>query len=446
MHTKNLNSFNQESLASFLMEDIRPTEKNYKKSVNKKGINIGFEGESKKARKNKLPKINIEEIEDEEERSVHSNITLQSTTNSDISSLKSVISEEKSVLGKRKGCPLLEGCNSIENYRLLNYIHEGVYGSVYRAQDQLTGKIHAIKKVKLNLEKEGFPITSLREISLLQTLRHPNIINIKEVVMGKSLDEIFLVTEYAEHELRDLVQNYNFRFSIPEIKCLMKQLLEALAYLHGKDIVHRDLKTSNLLYTSKGLLKVCDFGLSRKMANTRRWYTPTVVTLGYRAPEILLGASSYTSKIDLWAAGCVLAELLLREPLFRAKGEMEQIDLIFRTFGTPTTTTWPGWKELKFASFFEGKTYTVNKLYEIFAGLSFGQGVRLSDNGIDLLEQLLTYDPSKRINATEALKHPWFSEEPLVTEVQDMPIFEATNEEPRESRKKLFTNEMKDRN
>jgi cell division cycle 2-like protein len=318
-----------------------------------------------------------------------------------------------------------------------------VYGAVYRAKDKFTGKVYAIKKVKLNSEKEGFPITSLREINLLKSMRHPNIINIEEVVMGKSFDQIFLVMEYAEHELRDLIQHYHCTFSLPEIKCLMKQLLEAVAYIHSKDIIHRDLKTSNLLYTKKGLLKVCDFGLSRKFMGSKRSYTPTVVTLTYRAPEVLLGCDTYTSAIDMWSVGCIFAELLLGAPLFRGKNEPEHIDLIFKTLGTPTTATWPSWKQLKFAKFFEGKNYNVNNLYEIFAGLSFGDGAFLSENGLELLEHLLTYDPSKRMTATEALRHPWFKEEPLPKEPEQMPVFPATNEIPRSLTKKLCVNNSK---
>lgn len=236
--------------------------------------------------------------------------------------------------------------------------------------------------------------------------------------MGKSLDQIFFVTEYAEHELRDLIQTYNYQFSITEIKSLMKQLLQALAYLHSKDI---------------GLLKVCDFGLSRRMAGSNQSLTPTVVTLTYRAPELLLGCKNYTSAIDMWSVGCIFAELLQGEPLFRARSEMELIDVIFRTLGTPTTTSWPGWKELKFSHLFEGHDCKVNTLCNVFAGFAFGdEDNMITDSGMDLLDQLLVYDPAKRITAAEALKHPWFAEEPLPKDPKYMPVFPATNEAPRQ--------------
>jgi len=125
--------------------------------------------------------------------------------------------------------------------------------------------------------------------------------------------------EYAEHELRNLIQNYHYQFNISEIKCLMRQLLQAVDYLHKQGIIHRDLKTSNLLYNEKGQLKVCDFGLSRQGTNGA--FTPTVVTLGYRAPEILLGSENYSSAIDMWSVGCIFAELLLGEPFFKDFGD-----------------------------------------------------------------------------------------------------------------------------
>ena len=435
-------SVNYEYLNSILVKkETKKTKKSRFSSPNTRGIHIGFEVESKKALYKKS-KVLSSKNSQEEDMSTLSPYTDKSTTVSDKSIKRLSITPEKSILGKRIAFPFMEGCNDIDNYSLLNYIHEGAYGAVYRARDNYTGKIHAIKKVKFLNEKEGFPITSLREINLLRSLNHENIINMKEVATSKNLEDIYLVMEYAEHEIRNLIQNYRYQFCMSEIKCLMKQLLKAVVYLHNQGIIHRDLKTSNLLYTEKGQLKVCDFGLSRKGTNGS--YTPTVVTLNYRAPELLLGSETYTSAIDMWSVGCIFAELLLGEPFLKARGEMEQIDLIFRTMGTPTTSGWPGWKQLKFAGFFEGRNYPVNRFYEIFAGLSFGGGVYLSDDGIDLLEQMLIYDPSKRITAEEALRHPWFQETPLAKNPEEMPVFPATNDMARDvAKKKLFINNNK---
>jgi len=345
--------------------------------------------------------------------------------------------ELASILGKRKLCPLVEGCNSIDNYERLNYIHEGVYGQVFRARDRITGEIFAIKKAKLTKEKEGFPITSIREINLLLGMKHPNIVNVKEVVTGSSLDHIFVVMEYVEHELKDLMEHTRYAFSTAEIKCLMKQLLQAIEYFQNHNIMHRDLKTSNLLYSNKGMLKVCDFGLARKFLGTKRSYTPVVVTLWYRAPEVLLGCDTYTPAIDIWSVGCIFAELILKEPLLRAQTEIEMIDVIFKTLGNPTSTTWPGWKELKYAKNLQPKNYAGSKLRDIFLkNPSIGESC-LTENGLDLLSRMLYYDPAKRITATEALKHPWFKEKPAPQEIELMPTFPARNDTSRETRKKI---------
>lgn len=165
---------------------------------------------------------------------------------------------------------------------------------VYRARDKVSGDIVAIKKLKLEKEKEGFPITALRELSTLIALRHPNIINVKEVVYGSSLDKIYVVMEYLDHELKSILEDKRLAFSHSEVKCLVRQILEGLAFMHSRWIFHRDLKTSNLLYGNDGVLKICDFGLARKFAHPLRPYTNLVVTLWYRAPELLLGTEIYS--------------------------------------------------------------------------------------------------------------------------------------------------------
>jgi len=263
-------------------------------------------------------------------------------------------------------------------------------------------------------------------------LKHPNIVNVREVVIGSTLDKIYVVMEYVEHELRDLMEHTDYQFKMSEIKCLMKQLLLAMEYLHSRNIVHRDLKTSNILYSNKGILKVCDFGLARKYVG-RKEYTPTVVTLWYRAPEVLLGNSKYDLAIDMWSVGCIFAELILREPLFMGQKEADQIDLIFKNLGTPTNGNWPGWKDLKNASYFTAKTYPGGKLKERFVN-KLGE-CPLNEQAMNLLEKMLFYDPSKRITAGEALKHPWFKESPPAQECDLMPTFPPMNEMPRELRK-----------
>lgn len=177
---------------------------------------------------------------------------------------------------------MLQGCRSVDEFERLNKIDEGTYGVVYRAKDKKTGEIVALKKVKMEKEKEGFPLTSLREINILLSFHHPSIVDVKEVVVGSSLDSIFMVMEYMEHDLKALMETMKQPFSQSEVKCLMLQLLEGVKYLHDNWVLHRDLKTSNLLLNNRGELKICDFGLARQYGSPLKPYTHLVVTLWYR--------------------------------------------------------------------------------------------------------------------------------------------------------------------
>ncbi|KAG6712623.1 hypothetical protein I3842_05G111500 [Carya illinoinensis] len=241
---------------------------------------------------------------------------------------------------------MLQGCRSVDEFERLNRIDEGTYGVVYRARDKKSGDIVALKKVKMEKEKEGFPLTSLREINILLSLHHSSIIDVKEVVVGSSLDSIFMVMEYMEHDLKGLMETMKQPFSQSEVKCLMLQLLEGVKYLHDNWVLHRDLKASNLLLNNRGELKICDFGLARQYGSPLKPYTHLVVTLWYRAPELLLGAKQYSTAIDMWSLGCIMAEFLSKEPLFNGKTEFDQLDKIFRILGTPNETIWPGFSKL----------------------------------------------------------------------------------------------------
>ena len=196
-------------------------------------------------------------------------------------------------------------CRSVELYEKLNRISEGTYGVVYRARSTETGAICALKKVKLDRERDGFPLTAIREINVLLSLRHPNIVDVSEVVVGPSLDSVFMVMEFGDHDLASVMrQRMRQPFTVAEVKTLLRSLLSGVAYLHDNWILHRDLKTSNILYTTPGDLKICDFGLARQYGSPLTPYTQMVVTLWYRAPELLLGA-----RVDGWwvdVQGCSL--------------------------------------------------------------------------------------------------------------------------------------------
>ncbi|XP_021084682.2 cyclin-dependent kinase 10 isoform X1 [Mesocricetus auratus] len=311
-------------------------------------------------------------------------------------------------------------CRSVKEFEKLNRIGEGTYGIVYRARDTQTDEIVALKKVRMDKEKDGIPISSLREITLLLRLRHPNIVELKEVVVGNHLESIFLVMGYCEQDLASLLENMPTPFSEAQVKCIMLQVLRGLQYLHRSFIIHRwaggrDLKVSNLLMTDKGCVKTADFGLARAYGVPVKPMTPKVVTLWYRAPELLLGTTTQTTSIDMWAVGCILAELLAHKPLLPGTSEIHQIDLIVQLLGTPSENIWPGFSKLPLAGQYSLRKQPYNNLKHKFPWLS--------EAGLRLLNFLFMYDPKKRATAGDCLESSYFKEKPLPCEPELMPTF-----------------------
>ncbi|KAI0223408.1 Cyclin-dependent kinase 11B, partial [Massospora cicadina] len=226
--------------------------------------------------------------------------------------------------------PHITGCRSISQYEKLNRIDEGTYGVVYRARDVATNEIVALKRLKILKDSEGFPVTSLREINTLLIAKHPNIVNVREIVVGQELNSIYIVMDFVEHDLKALMADMPTPFLQSEVKTIMLQLLSAVTLLHDHWIVHRDLKTSNLLLSNRGEIKVADFGLARKFGSPLGYMTQLVVTLWYRAPELLLGAKDYSTAIDMWSIGCIFGELINNEPLMPGQGEIDQLKRIFQ--------------------------------------------------------------------------------------------------------------------
>ena len=346
--------------------------------------------------------------------------------------------EENPIVSRphHRAIDMLQGCRSVDEFEKLNEINEGTYGVVSRARDKKTGELVALKRVKMEKERGGFPMTSLREINILLSIRHPSIVDVKEVVVGNSLDNIFMVMEYMEHDTKDLMETMKQPFSQSEAKCLMLQLFDGCKCLHDNWVLHRDLKTSNLLLNNRGEVKICDFGLARQYGDPLKEYTQEVVTLWYRAPELLLGARKYSTPIDMWSLGCIMAEFLAKEPLFPGKSPIDELDRIFKTLGTPNEKIWPDIVKLpgvrcKFTK------QPFNRLREKFPATAFAGKPALSVKGFDLLTRLLTYDPSRRITADEALNHEWFREDPLPKEKECMPTFPARSEQDWRMRRRM---------
>jgi len=319
----------------------------------------------------------------------------------------------------------------VTEFEKLNRIGEGTYGIVYRARDTADDRIVALKKVRMEKERDGIPVSSIREISLLFSLQHENIVQLESVAVGQQLESLFLVMGYCQYDLAGLLDHMSKPFLEEQVKCLMLQVLKGLEFMHSKYIAHRDLKVSNLLLTDEGVLKIADFGLARSFGTPRKPSTPKVVTLWYRAPEVLFGDRIHTTAMDLWSAGCVLSELLLHDPLFPARTELELIDKIIDTIGSPNETIWPGYSELPLVKGRSLRQQPYNNLKSKFPWWN-------SDAGFRLLNNMLAYCPEKRITAAAALKHQYFKESPLPSLNSEMPAFpnyKSRQNQP-ESRKK----------
>ena len=247
----------------------------------------------------------------------------------------------------------------MNDFQNMEKIGEGTYGVVYKALDRISQQYVALKKVRLDTEGEGVPSTALREISTLRELDHPNVLKILDVVQEN--DNLYMVFEHLDMDLKKHMEDFKSKakFSsaaggagdnqgLPEklSKSYLRQLLDGIAYCHDHRILHRDLKPQNLLIDSNGRIKMCDFGLARVFSLPMRNYTHEVVTLWYRAPEILLGSKSYNMAVDVWSLGLIFAEMLTSTALFPGDSEIDQLFRIFRTFGTPDETIWPGVSKL----------------------------------------------------------------------------------------------------
>lgn len=370
---------------------------------------------------------------------------------------------------------------TLAHYERYEQIGEGTYGQVYRARCKDTGRIVALKKMRIHHGGYwGMPLQFIREIKILKRLSHPNLLSMIEVVTSKGveyLDEddppqkntaslekadkitdaregfkgnLFLCLEYVPHDLTGIL-DIAYQFTEVQIKCIFRQLLDALAYMHEQKYVHRDIKSSNILLDSHFRVKLADFGLARSLEppileqmhdrnsssssyssqqQSQLELTNKVITLWYRPPEILVGATNYGTAVDVWSAGCILAELLLGKPLFTGKTELDQLNLVVEMMGTPSQDAWDflsKMKRVRTGSSVSGGNDNNGSTSSSMMNIDLAQPVPaklrekysnklpVSQPGITLnfLEKLLEWDPRKRSTAAHALQNRYFWSQPV---------------------------------
>jgi len=350
-------------------------------------------------------------------------------------------------------------CKESKDYDPIKIVGEGTFGVVYKATylKNEEKKIVALKKVKIsedkNLEEQGFPITALREILIMKGLDHKNIIKLEEILYtppnkdNKFRGSVYLVFQYMEHDFSGIRMS-GHTFSLSEIKYIFYEILNGINYLHKRKIIHRDIKSSNILINNKGEIKIGDYGLARRDSKkTNKRYTFKVVTICYRAPELLLGSRDYGPEIDIWSIGCVFCELLTGNILFKENNkEKDQLNKIFSICGTPDEKRWPGVTKLPLWGELSQLTNYKNCLRE-----NFKDNKLIDDVTFDLIQKLLQLNPKERITAEEALNHPFFKIEPKMSKPIKLPMDNElhefqTDKERKEYRKNLIDLKHKNNN
>ncbi|GAB5354192.1 hypothetical protein AAMO2058_000098500 [Amorphochlora amoebiformis] len=286
-------------------------------------------------------------------------------------------------------------------YDGLYKLGEGAYGLVVAGREVETRKKIAIKKITNFAEDLLDGMRILREIKLLQHLKHINIIRLIDIFGDyRKLDDIYLVFDRMETNMHDIIYSKN-KLTDEHVKYFVWQLLCGIKYMHSAGIIHRDLKPSNLLLNSDCDMKICDFGLSRgEVKGKDVEYTEYVVTRWYRAPEVMLSPGCYGQKMDVWSIGCIMAELLGRKPIFRGENYIEQMKLIFKQLGSPAE------EDLDFITNEQALKYV--KKMGVIKKIPWSETFpKASRESLDLLDKMLKFNPRKRISVEDALNHPY---------------------------------------
>lgn len=283
-------------------------------------------------------------------------------------------------------------------------VGSGTYGKVFKAIHVYTKNLAALKKIRMDGEKDGFPVTAVREIKLLQSLKHDNVVSLQEVMVENN--DCFMVFEYLSHDLTGLLNHPTFKLEHAHKKHLGRQLFEGLNYLHRRGVLHRDIKAANILVSNTGELKLADFGLARFYSKRGKPdYTNRVITIWYRSPELLLGETQYGPAVDIWSAACVMVEIFTRHAIFPGDGgEINQLDKIYNVLGTPTRSEWPGLVDMAWFELLRPTERKPNTFAEKYQD-------RVTPAAFELLQAMFLYDPSKRPTAGDVLEHPYFTTE-----------------------------------
>ncbi|KAK8545440.1 hypothetical protein V6N12_026274 [Hibiscus sabdariffa] len=307
-----------------------------------------------------------------------------------------------------------------DTFEKIDKIGSGTYSNVYKAKDMVTGKIVALKKVRFdNLEPESVKFMA-REILILRRLDHPNVVKLEGLVTSRMSCSLYLVFQYMAHDLAGLAASPTVKFTEPQVKCYMHQLLSGLQHCQNRGVLHRDIKGSNLLIDDGGVLRIADFGLATFFdPNRKHPMTSRVVTLWYRAPELLLGATDYGVGVDLWSAGCILAELLAGKPIMPGRTEVEQLHKIYKLCGSPSDEYWRKSK-LPNATLFKPR--------EPYKRCIRGTFKDFPPSSLPLIDTLLAIDPAERLTATAALRSEFFTTEPYACEPSSLPKYPPSKE------------------